>query len=295
MKLLNKSMLLKIAITIVVAINVLLFFLIKNEFYPPFKKTPLISVVVTSYNYEKFIGYTLESILNQSYKNFEVIIVDDGSKDNSIDVIKQYTNKYKNFQLYTHKNNQNKGLIESIRLGVSKAKGEYVAFLESDDYWHKDNLIEKVKIINKYEDASFISNSIEVFGDKDLVSTRKSYTDWIDRVLFMERTIIHPLQIKELNPVPTFSCVMIKKEILDNLDYNTIIPEFLDYWLYRQILLFNPLYHIKKKLTFWRQHGNSYMTKQQSSKKSHTLDEFLKANNELLFSGKIKLKKYTPF
>ena len=295
MKLLNKSMLLKIAITIVAAIIVLLFFLIKNELFPSLKNEPFISVVVTSYNYEKFIKKTLESISNQTYKNFEVVIVDDGSKDNSVAIIKQFTDKYKNFHLYTHENSQNKGFIESMKLGISKAKGEYVAFLESDDYWHKDNLIEKVKIINKYEDASFISNSIEVFGDKELVNIRKSYTDRVDRVLFMERTIIHPLQIKELNPVPTFSCVMIKKEILDNLDYNTVVPEFLDYWLYRQILLFNPLYHIKKKLTFWRQHGNSYNTKLQNSENSHNFDEFWEANNELLFSGKIKLKKYTPF
>lgn len=295
MKLLNKSLFLKTAIVFVLAINVLVVFYIKKQLFPRFEKQPLISVVVTSYNYEKFIKETLNSILKQSYKNYEVVIVDDGSKDNSIEVIKQYTDKYKNFYLYTHEGAKNKGFVESMRLGISKAKGDYVAFLESDDYWHKDNLLEKVKLINKYDYAFFISNSISVFGDKEIVKIREDYVRRVDEVLFREKTIIHPLRLEEFNPVPTLSSVMIKKEILDKLDYNTVVPEFLDYWLYRQILLFNPIYHVKKKLTFWRQHSNSYFTKEAKKHNSMRLKEFLGASNGLLFSGKIRLKKYTPF
>ncbi len=295
MKRLNKSLFFKIAIVVVITINVIVGFFIKKELYPRFEKQPLISVMVTSYNYEKFIKQTLNSILKQSYKNYEVVIVDDGSKDNSVEIIKQYTNKYKNFYLYTHDGGKNRGLVESMKLGISKAKGEYVAFLESDDYWHKDNLLEKVKLINKYDDAFFILNSTNVFGDKEIVKYREDYVRRVDKIFFREKTMIHPLWLEEFNPVPTFSSVMIKKEILEELDYNTVIPEFLDYWLYRQILFFNPIYYIKKRLTFWRQHGNSYFTKETKKHNSMRLKEFLGASNSLLFSGKIKLKKYTPF
>ena len=61
---------------------------------------PFFSVVVASYNYERFLPQTLDSILAQTYKKYEVIIVDDGSKDNSVQLIKKYTEKYKNFHLY---------------------------------------------------------------------------------------------------------------------------------------------------------------------------------------------------
>ena len=289
-RLLNKSVYLSLAIVCVAIINVLVVFLIREK-TSTFKKQPLISVIITSYNYEKYIPKTLDSVLEQTYKNYEVIIVDDGSKDNSIEIIKRYTNKYKNFYLYTHENNQNKGLVESIKLAISKAKGDYIAFLESDDYWHKNNLLEKIKIINKYDDALFISNSVELFGDSELIKMRAMYINRIEQVL-VRKNVIHPLQLRELNPIPTFSCIMIKKEILDKLDYNPPIAQLLDYWLYRQILLFNPLYHVKRNLTYWHQHGSSYYT---STKDGIELDAFIKACNDMLFSGKIKLKKYTPF
>ena len=280
----------------IITLSVLIVFFITREQTLTLNKQPLISVVVTSYNYEKFIDKTLKSILNQSYKNYEVVVIDDGSKDKSIDVIKKYTTKYKNFHLYTHDDNQNRGLIESVKLGVSKSSGDYVAFLESDDYWHKDNLLEKVKMINKYDDVFFISNGVEVFGESDSVAVRNAYIKRVKQLLFKDKNVIHPLQIStNFNPIPTFSCIMIKKEVLDNLDYNTTIPEFLDYWLYRQILLYNPLFHVKKKLTFWRQHGSSYNSIERFEKNLQNFDDFFNANNSVIFSDKLKLKKYTPF
>ena len=127
---------------------------------PLFAYRPLISVLVTSYNYEQYISQTLDSILKQTYKNYEVIIVDDGSTDNSISIINEYINKYKNFHLYQHKGHVNKGLPDSVKLGIEKSKGDYIAFLESDDYWIDDALLERVKMINKYPDAVIISNNV---------------------------------------------------------------------------------------------------------------------------------------
>ena len=89
-----------------------------------------VSIIVTSYNYEKYIGKTLQSIVNQTYKNYEVIIVDDGSCDNSVEIIRQFTEKYSNFHLYFHEGHKNKGLTESLKLGISKATSDYIAFLE---------------------------------------------------------------------------------------------------------------------------------------------------------------------
>ena len=190
--------------------------------------------------------------------------------------------KHDNIFLFTHENGINKGLIESMKLGIKKSRGEYVAFLESDDYWHKDNLLEKVKLINKYDDAFFISNAVEPFGDEDAVKIRKEYTNRVNRVLFMEKNIIHPHQLIDFNIIPTFSCVMVKKDILEDLNYNSTIPEFLDFWLYRQILLKNPLFHTRKVLTFWRQH-TSYNNLKKYEKLAQKLNSFIKENNGVIF------------
>lgn len=276
----------KLFLIILIVFNALcLFILIRSNDDEKLQKEPFISVIVTSYNYEKYIDKNLKSILNQTYKNYEVIIIEDGSKDNSLNIIKKYTDKYKNFHLYTHPNYQNKGLVESVKLGISKARGTYVAFLESDDYWHKNNLLEKVKMINKYDDVAFISNKVEVFGDIDNIEIRRDYIKRINSILFKEKNVFHPLQLIKFNIIPTFSCVMIRKDVLENLNFDTPIPQFLDFWLYRQIVLKHPLYYSSKVLTYWRQH-DSYNGIKIYEKISAKMNDFIEANNIIIFSNK---------
>ena len=104
------------------------------------KKQPLISVIVASYNYAKYIKETLDSLIRQTNKSFEVIVVDDGSKDQSLPIIEEYANRFKNIKLYTHPGNQNRGLAETVILGIEKSNGEYIAFCESDDYWTNNHV-----------------------------------------------------------------------------------------------------------------------------------------------------------
>lgn len=104
------------------------------------KKQPLISVIVASYNYAKYIKETLDSLIRQTNKSFEVIVVDDGSRDQSLLIIEEYANRFKNIKLYTHPGNQNKGLAETVKLGIEKSNGEYIAFCESDDYWTNNHI-----------------------------------------------------------------------------------------------------------------------------------------------------------
>ena len=90
---------------------------------------PLVSVIVPSYNHEKYIVETIESIVNQTYKNIELIVIDDGSKDNSLNILKNLQQKY-NFTLISR---ENKGLSATLNEGVLIAKGKYVSVCASDD------------------------------------------------------------------------------------------------------------------------------------------------------------------
>ena len=246
-----------------------------------FSKRPFISVVVTSYNYEKYIRQTLDSILAQSYKNYEVIVVDDGSKDNSVGVINEYVKKYKNFHLYQHDGGINQGLPASFKLGVEKAKGDYIAVLESDDYWAEDNLLEKVKMLNKYPDAVIISNNVILFGENYFeVEIGQYYVDSIHYTLHEVNTIDAREDL--YNHIPTFSAVMIKKDILKQLDFDTPIPAFLDLYLYKQIWKNYPLYYIKKRLTYWRRHSQSFNSITNQPENNAKADVFLKKIHKLL-------------
>ena len=107
-----------------------------------------VSIITASYNYENYIKETIESVLNQTFQDWELIIVDDGSKDNSVSVIKEYCNRDSRIKIFQHENAVNKGLAETIKLGLEKSNCEWVAFLESDDVWLPNSLEEKMYIVN---------------------------------------------------------------------------------------------------------------------------------------------------
>ena len=137
---------------------------------------PKFSIIVPVYNVEEYIDKCLKSIYNQTYKDFEVIVVNDGTKDSSMEYVKKYD--------ATIINQENKGLSAARNKGASKAKGEYIIFIDSDDYIEKDLLneinkslinnpdivrfqiqeVNKEGILNKYKEESFENlNGVEAF------------------------------------------------------------------------------------------------------------------------------------
>lgn len=107
-----------------------------------------VSIIVPIYNAEKFIKKCIESILNQSYKNLELILVNDGSKDNSSKIINQYKNN-KRVNIFTQKNH---GAAYTRNFGLKQATGKYVTFIDSDDFIDKDYIEKYVKSFKKNTD-----------------------------------------------------------------------------------------------------------------------------------------------
>ena len=93
----------------------------------------LVSVIVPVYNVEKFVGETLDSIIAQTYPNIEAICVNDGSEDNSLQVLKRYPNKFQGIRRILIHNQKNGGLSAARNSGMELATGKYIYFLDSDD------------------------------------------------------------------------------------------------------------------------------------------------------------------
>lgn len=242
---------------------------------------PLVSVIVTSYNYERYISQTLDSLLSQTYSNFEVVIVDDGSTDGSVNLIASYVASHSNVRLLTHERKANKGLIASMRLALANAHGDYVAFCESDDYWSPDHLEQLVACINRHSDAVLISNHIQCFGDEAAVKVRQAYADYVYKRLKSGANRIDLTKNQSQQLIPTFSCVAIRKDVTDRLNFDCPVEAWIDFWLYRQIEKDYPLYYISRKLTFWRQH-ESLNGEQSQSDFDEKMATFLSASNRLL-------------
>ena len=96
--------------------------------------TPLISVVITNHNYRRYLGECIDSALSQIYPNIEVIVVDDGSTDNSAALLQSYGKRI------TIIIQNNKGVASARNAGIFKSKGEWVAFLDADDSWRPEKL-----------------------------------------------------------------------------------------------------------------------------------------------------------
>ena len=108
---------------------------------------PKISVIVPVYNTEKYIGRCIESILNQSYKELEVIVINDGSSDGSAEIIRKYA---ENDSRIIFIDNKNYGVSESRNIGIRNAKGEYIQFVDSDDFIDENMLKDTLKLLEEH-------------------------------------------------------------------------------------------------------------------------------------------------
>ncbi|MDP4088145.1 MAG: glycosyltransferase family 2 protein [Bacillota bacterium] len=148
----------------------------------------LVSVVIPAYNCEKYIKETLYSVINQSYKNIEVLVIDDGSKDNTGEAVKELMREDNRIR-YLHKDNE--GVSKARNMGIIEAKGQYIAFLDSDDLWNKEKLRLQMDRItetdadacycgytNWYEDSGLKVNSPIKYSEGNIIFKYLKIETW---------------------------------------------------------------------------------------------------------------------
>lgn len=136
-------------------------------------KLPMISFVVTSYNYEKYILKTLESIKAQTYRNFEIIIVDDCSNDNSCKIIEDFISENQDLKITLIKQSSNQGQMASMIKGLEFAQGQFVSFIDSDDILMPDYAKHHIRV-HLETSVAFTSCQIIEIGEDDEIHTMNS-------------------------------------------------------------------------------------------------------------------------
>ena len=127
----------------------------------------LVSIVIPLFNSKNFILATLKSVIQQTYKNFEIILVDDCSNDNSLSLIKSFKNKNKKIKINILSSNLKSGCPSIPRnIGIKAAKGKYIAFLDSDDIWHPEKLALQINALKKSKSYMCSTFSLD-FRDDD--------------------------------------------------------------------------------------------------------------------------------
>lgn len=132
-------------------------------------RDPLVSVCVPSYNHGQFISMTIESVLAQTYHNVEVVIVDDGSSDNTLAVLERYATRYPSkVRVFTHPGGVHRGISASANLAFQKAEGEYWCGLSSDDLFYPDKVEQQVEFLKRNPHVAFVYGYAHAISGHDL-------------------------------------------------------------------------------------------------------------------------------
>lgn len=148
----------------------------------------MVSVVIPVYNVEKFIKQTIECILNQTYKNVEILLIDDCSPDSSADIIKSMAIDHP--EIKYHKLEKNSGAAVARNKAIELAEGQYLAFLDSDDLW-KPTKLEKQVALMKERNAEFVYNAIEMIDENgNVIKGKRRVKDVVSYSFLLHNTVI---------------------------------------------------------------------------------------------------------
>ena len=123
---------------------------------------PLVSVIMNCHNGEKFLNQSIKSIINQSFKDWELIFFDNQSKDKTKTIAK----KFKDKRIRYFKSDLFLNLYEARNKAISKARGQFICFCDCDDWWIRDKLLIQVNFIKKKKNINFIYSNLKVYNEK---------------------------------------------------------------------------------------------------------------------------------
>ena len=210
-------------------------------------KTPKVSVIMPAYNSEKYVGEAIESILNQTFIDFEFIILNDGSTDNTPKIVKEYAKRDKRIKFIDNKKNQ--GFIASLNQCLDVARGEYLAKMDSDDISLPQRLQKQVDYLEKNPNVGLVGTGYRAFGTQTFDVIHKQFVSILDMFTGCYTTIF-----------------MLKKEIIDryNLRFRKEYLHAEDYDFYSRFCKYSEIHNIQEILYLYRIHGNNVSVKHAS-------------------------------
>jgi len=198
-------------------------------------KNPLVSILIPVYNREKLISYTIESALNQTYENIEIIVVDNKSTDKTFEILKEYGKKDKRIKVFQNK--ENIGPVKNWKKCLECSSGEYIKILFSDDWMDKKFIEKSLQILDKTNIAFVYSAAVIHFGNKEVIAYRIYQKDKIiDSEQFIKGAVIGGDF-----PVSPSCAIFKRKDIENNLIINIPNDLGLDFSTYgagNDLLLF---------------------------------------------------------
>jgi len=207
---------------------------------------PLVSVIIPTHNREAFVVQAVQSVLNQTYKRIETIVVDDGSTDNTLEMLSKYRDKIN--YIYQERTERSRARNEGFR----RSTGDYIAYLDSDDLWLPTKIEKQVDIFNKMPDVGLVYVGVEFIDADGNPCDRELSWDEPERQVPYEDFMTHNII------TGTTSSVMIRRTCLDRVGlFDETMNACEDFDLYRRIARYYKFYKIDLPLVRFRVHGEN--------------------------------------
>ena len=223
---------------------------------------PLISVVMPIFNRDAFVVEAIDSVLAQTYENWELILVDDGSTDRSYEIAQEFAARLpEKIRCVTHEDRVNRGISATRNRGVEVARGEYIACLDSDDMWVPRKLESQIRILKNNPDVGMIIGATEYWHPAER---------HLDRVLLAggprDRLIQPPELFYEMYPLgdgvaPSMNTVLLRKDVLARIGgwEESFRTTYEDQAMLTKVYLSAPVYISSEVGDIYRQHPQSIM------------------------------------
>jgi len=212
---------------------------------------PLVTVLMPVYNGEKYLKEAIESVLNQTFRDFEFLIIDDGSADKSAETIKSFNDA----RIRLERNETNLGLIKTLNKGLGLAKGKYIARMDCDDISLPKRLSIQVNFMEKHPEIDVCGSWVKVMGLKqEFVNKYPQNHEEARAYLLFNTPFAHP-------------SVIIRKEVMEKhkLKYDENYKHAEDYELWSRIINYAKVSNIPKVLLHYRMHDESVSKKNSSA------------------------------
>jgi len=202
---------------------------------------PTISAIMSVYNGERYLKQSIESVLKQTFTDFEFIIVDDGSTDGSSEIIRGYGDD----RIKVIRNEVRIGLTKSLNKALGKARGEYVARQDADDISLPRRLEEQIKFFEKHPKVALLGTNVYIIDEKGRILEEKKLNPRPNKNFLKHNEFIH-------------GSVMLKKAVIDNLGgYNELFKYSQDYELWLRIAKYHDVRNLQTPLYALRIHRTS--------------------------------------
>jgi alpha-1,3-rhamnosyltransferase len=218
---------------------------------------PLVSVIIPAYNHELYIEEALQSVVDQTYPNIELIVINDGSTDGTAKVITDFISRHQNHNIQFI-NKQNEGVCKTLNKGLEMSTGEYVAFLASDDLWLSDRVSIQVRFLEKNENIGMVFSDAWFLRFNTKTDIRWSdYKPGINNYFknSIQNTDMYRVLLTQMI-IPALT-VMIRKQVLNEVGFfdENLVYEDDDMWL--RIALKYPIAYIDIPLALYRIHDSN--------------------------------------